>query len=191
MEKRKENFKMVIFIVITILFFYIGLKEDIFDNLWGTNRIGTILSLIKKTLSFVITVLSSILLIINIKFKSKKSTIIEIIIAVLCLIVISISSAKIIYKYNYEKGFIDYPTEILRYEYNGKEYNSHIEKIEIEKKEESIFRQKVYYKFYLSDENANRTIYIYIDSKYDLKTGGWSREHWEYYKDEEIEYNNM
>lgn len=191
MEKWKKNIKIGIFIMIGILFFYVGLKEDIFDNLWGINKIGTILSLIKKALSFVITVLSSIIVIINIKFKSKKSTIIEIIIAVLCLIVISISSAKIIYKYNYEKGFIDYPTEILKYEYDGKEYNLHIDNIEIEKKEENIFKTKTYYKMYLSDENLKRIIYICIDRKYDLKRNEWHREHWEHYKDEEIEYNNV
>ena len=190
MEKWKKNIKTGIFIMLGILFFYIGLKEDVLDNMWGINKIGIILSLIKKALSFVIAVLSCIILTINMKSKSKKSTIIEIIIVILCLIVISISSAKIIYKYNHEKGFIDYPTEILKYECDGKEYNLHIDNIEIEKKEENIFKTKTYYKMYLSDEKFKKIIYICIDAKYDLKRNEWHREHWEYYKDEEISANN-
>lgn len=190
MEKRKRNAKIVIFIVIAILFFYIGLKEDILKSLWITDHLGVILSSIKKILCFIVVILSCIILIMNIIVESKKSKIFEIITAILCFIVISISIVKFIVIYNEQKYYIDYPSEILKYEYNGKVYNSHIEKVDIEKKEESIFRQKVYYKFYLSDENANRTIYIYIDRKYDFLKNEWNREHWEYYKDEEVEYNN-
>ena len=190
MEKRKRNVKIVIFTVIAILFFYIGLKEDILKSLWITNNLGIILSLIKKILCFIVMILSCIILIMNIKPESKKSKILEIITAILCFCVISISIVKFIVIYKEQKSYIDYPSEILRYEHNGKEYYSHVEKVDIEKEEESIFKQKVYYKFYLSDENANRTIYIYIDRKYDLLKNEWNREHWEYYKDEEVEYNN-
>ena len=193
MEKKKRNVKIIIFIVIAILFLNIGLKEDILKGIgWLPNHLGFILPLIKKILCFIVVILSCIILIMNIKFENKKSKIIEIITAILCFFVLSMSIAKFIIIYKEDKSYIDYPSEMLIYEYNGKEYYSYVEKVDVEKEEESLFKQKIQYKFYLSDENAKRTriVYIVIDRKYNLFKNEWNREHWEYYKDEEIEYNN-
>ena len=117
----------------------------------------------------------------------KKKKYINIIIVILILIGIGILTMKYIYKYNSGKYYIDYPTEILTYNYDGKQYFSDFDEIEIEKKEESIFYTKTQYKFYLSDEYRKRIVYVYIVRKYNLKKLDWETEHWEYYKDEEIE----
>ena len=190
MKKYKNICEIIIYIIIIVVFLCIGIKENVLDTVNNQYKLEILLSLITKILSFVVSILAFIAIIMKKIFHSKKKFI-NIIIFVLSLIIICISIVKIINKYNSGKYFIDYPTEILNYNYDNEQFSSSIDKIEIEKKTEKIFTTKTYYKIYLSDEKNKRVVYICIDRKYHFKNFEWRTEHWEYYKDNEIENINL
>lgn len=182
MNKYKKIFKYIILIIIGILFLYIGLNEDYIK----VQKMQIILSLIKKIISCIVVIVSIIILIIDYKQIIKKSKIMEIILALLCSVVILISFEQVLYEYNIGKNFIDYPTEVLKYEHEGIEYKLEIENIDIEKEEENTFYKKTNYKMSLNSRIINRIVYICIERKFNLKKLKWETINREYYKDEEL-----
>ncbi len=186
MEKCKNYLKYIILIIVGVVFFLIGLNEDLIN----AYEFHIILSLIKKIASFLVSILVCIVLFIDFKNIKRKNKIIELFIVLLCLIVISISFSQLINNYENNKGFIDYPAELLKYEYEGVKYKLEIDNIEVEKKEEGLFKEKTNYKISLTSKNITRIVYICIERKYNLRKLEWETIKREYYKNEEIIINN-
>ena len=171
------------------LYFYIALifRYNIFDRL---DQIYYI-SYISWFLAFS-TLILGIILQIN-KVLSKKLNINEtylkiklnkIIIIIVLIVTYFITHQILLYFSAF--GFIDYPTEILDYEIDGKSYHSHIEDIKIVKKEHTLGKKILYLEIYLIDEKCKRTDYIFLYHKY-IGNGIWFLEDWHHYKEEEIQ----
>ena len=182
----KKSIKFIILIIIGIIFFVIGLKEE----LMGIYIFQIILYFLKTIASFLVSILAFIVILMDLKKIKRKNKILEIIITLLCFIVILISFCQVTYYYEKNKGFIDYPSELLQYKYNDVNYKLQIDDIEVENSEEGLLKKKTNYKITLKSENITRIVYICIERKYSLRKLKWETVKREYYKTEEIKINN-